>query len=123
MTTADDRLRILRMIEQGQISAEEGARLLEAITDDAARTRARAEARARSLRVVVTDLHSRRQKINVTIPASLVSVGLKLGARLFPRNAGVTNDDVLRAIERDAPGRIFELQDLEEGERIEIFVE
>ncbi len=123
MTTADDRLRILRMIEQGQISAEEGARLLEAITDGAARTRARAEARARSLRVVVTDLHSRRQKINVTIPASLVSVGLKLGARLFPRDAGVTNDDVLRAIERDAPGRIFELQDLEEGERIEIFVE
>lgn len=123
MTTTDDRLRILRMIEQGQISAEEGARLLEAITDDAARTRARAEARARSLRVVVTDLHSRRQKINVTIPASLVSVGLKLGARLFPRDASVTNDDVLRAIERDAPGRIFELQDLEEGERIEIFVE
>lgn len=123
MTTTDDRLRILRMIEQGQISAEEGARLLEAITGDAARTRARAEARARSLRVVVTDLHSRRQKINVTIPASLVSVGLKLGARLFPRDASVTNDDVLRAIERDAPGRIFELQDLEEGERIEIFVE
>lgn len=39
MTTTDDRLRILRMIEQGQISAEEGARLLEAITDGAARTR------------------------------------------------------------------------------------
>lgn len=123
MTTTDDRLRILRMIEQGQISAEEGARLLEAITDDTARTRARTEARARSLRVVVTDLHSRRQKINVTIPASLVTVGLKLGARLLPRDASVTNDDVLRAIERDAPGRIFELQDLEEGERIEIFVE
>jgi hypothetical protein len=123
MTTTDDRLRILRMVEQGQISAEEGARLLEAITNDAARIRARAEARARSLRVVVTDLHSRRQKINVTIPASLVTVGLKLGARLFPRDASVTNDDVLRAIERDMPGRIFELQDLEEGERIEIFVE
>ncbi len=123
MTTTNDRLRILRMVEQGQISAEEGARLLEAITDDAVHTRARGEARARSLRVLVTDLHSRRQKINVTIPASLVTVGLKLGARLFPRDAGVTNDDVLRAIERDAPGRIFELQDLEEGERIEIFVE
>lgn len=121
MTAIDDRLRILQMIEHGQISAEEGARLLEAITDDATRTRT--EARARSLRVVVTDMHSRRQKINVTIPASLVTVGLKLGARLFPRNASVTNDDVLRAIERNAPGRIFELQDLEEGERIEIFVE
>lgn len=123
MTTTDDRLRILRMVEEGQISAEEGARLLEAITDDAARVRARTAARPRSLRVVVTDLHSRRQKINVTIPASLVTVGLKLGARLFPRNASVTNDDVLRAIEGDMPGRIFELQDLEEGERIEIFVE
>jgi hypothetical protein len=53
---------------RGQISAEEGARLLDAITDDAARIRA--EARSRSLRIVVTDLNSRRQKINVTIPAA-----------------------------------------------------
>ena len=39
MAMTDDRLRILRMVEQGQISAEEGARLLDAITDDAARIR------------------------------------------------------------------------------------
>lgn len=123
MTSTDDRLRILRMIEQGQISAEEGARLLETISAEDARDRARAEVRPRSLRVIVTDLGSRRQKINVTIPASLVVVGLKLGARFFPRNANVSSDDILRAIDRDTPGRIFELQDLEEGERIEIFVE
>ena len=61
MAMTDDRLRILRMVEKGQISAEEGARLLDAITDDAARIRA--EARSRSLRIVVTDLNSRRQKI------------------------------------------------------------
>lgn len=123
MALMEDRLRILRMIESGQISAEEGAQLLEALADEAMRERARAEARSRSLRVVVTELGSRRQKINVTIPASLVEVGLKLGARFFPRNAQLSNDEVLRAIERNAPGRIFELQDLEEGERIEIFVE
>ncbi|NWG22278.1 MAG: hypothetical protein HXY39_18375 [Chloroflexi bacterium] len=123
MALMEDRLRILRMIESGQISAEEGARLLEAFADEAVRERARAEARSRSLRVVVTELGSRRQKINVTIPASLVEVGLKLGARFFPRNAQFGSDDVLRAIERNAPGRIFEFQDLEEGERIEIFVE
>jgi polyhydroxyalkanoate synthesis regulator phasin len=33
MAMTDDRLRILRMVEKGQISAEEGARLLDAITD------------------------------------------------------------------------------------------
>jgi len=32
MTTTDERLQILRMVEQGKISAEDGSRLLEALS-------------------------------------------------------------------------------------------
>lgn len=122
MSTSDERLRILKMIEGGQVSAEAGAQLLEALGEPP-RERARPNAPPRLLRVRVTDVQTRRQTINVTIPVSLVQIGLRLGAKLAPRVAQANADDILRAIESGASGRIFELQDLDEGERIEISVE
>ena len=104
MSNSEERLRILKMIEGGQVSAEHGAQ-------------------PRTLRVRVTNLASRRQTINVTIPVSLVGIGLKLGARLAPRIADANAGEIMRAIESGALGRIFEMQDLDEGERVEIFVE
>jgi hypothetical protein len=123
MSISNERLRILKLIESGQVSAEEGAQLLEALGESPARDRPRTGAPARTLRVRVTDLNTRRQKINVTIPVSLVGVGLKLGARLAPRIANANTEEIMRAIEAGTPGRIFEMQDLDENERVEIFVE
>ena len=123
MSTHDERLRILKMIENKQISAEEGSRLLEALEADPLRSRTPIASRSRSLRVQVTDLATRRQKISVTIPVSLVGIGLKLGARLFPRTTDSVADDVRRAVETGELGRVFDIQDLEENERIEIFIE
>lgn len=122
MSISEERLRILKLIESGQVSAEEGSQLIEALGEPP-RERARASAQPRTLRVRVTNLATRRQTINVTIPVSLVSVGLKLGARLAPRIAGANGEEIMRAIESGSTGRIFEMQDLDEGERVEIFVE
>jgi hypothetical protein len=123
MTTNDERLRILKMIETGQINAEEGSRLIEALDSEASRSRPPATNRPRSLRVQVTDLATRRHKVNVTIPVSLMGVGLKLGARLFPRTTEAIAEDLRRAVATGATGRMFDMQDLEENERIEIFLE
>ena len=122
MSISEERLRILRMIESGQVSAEQGGQLIEALGE---RERPRAPAQPRTLRVRVTDLSTRRQKINVTIPVSLVGIGLKLGARLARRIAidGANADQIMRAIEDGSTGRIFEVQDLDEGERVEVIVE
>ena len=122
MSISEERLRILKLIESGQVSAEEGSQLIDALGEPP-RERARASAQPRTLRVRVTNLATRRQTINVTIPVSLVSVGLKLGARLAPRIAGANGEEIVRAIESGSTGRIFEMQDLDEGERVEIFVE
>lgn len=115
-----ERNRILKMIEQGQVSADEAAQLLDAFS---AEPRVADRARARLVRVRVTDLHSNRQKANVTIPVSLVNVGLRLGARLAPQLSGSALEELARSIEHGATGRLLEWQDLEEGERIELFVE
>jgi hypothetical protein len=121
--SSEERMRILKLIESGQVKAEEGAQLLEALGESTGRERAHARSRPSFLRVLVIDLTTHRQKVNVTIPVNLVGIGLKLGARLAPRSVGPRAEDILRAIENGTTGRIIEVQDLEEGERIEIFIE
>jgi xanthine/CO dehydrogenase XdhC/CoxF family maturation factor len=116
----DERDRILSMIEAGQVSASEAAQLLDALGPGPQPSERN---RARLVRVRVTDLPSGRQKANVTIPVSLVNVGLRLGARLAPQLSASALADLIRSIERGATGRLLEWQDLEEGERVELFVE
>ena len=123
MSISEERLRILKLIESGQVSAEEGGQLIEALAENQERDRPRGAVQPRVLRVRVTDVSSRRQKINVTIPVSLVGIGLKLGAKLARRMESANTDQIMRAIEGGSLGRIFEMQDLDEGERVEISVE
>ncbi len=122
MSSPEERLRILKMIESGQVRAEEGAQLLDALGESPTRGRSY-NARSYTLRVRVTDLGNHRQKINVTIPVGLIDIGIKLGARLFPRGGGPTVDEIRRAVESGVTGRVFDMQDLDEGERVEIFIE
>jgi hypothetical protein len=115
-----ERNRILKMVESGQVSANEAAQLLDALGPT---PRSAERQRSRLVRVRVTNLHTGRQTANVTIPVSLVNVGLRLGARLAPQLSGSALDDLVRSIESGATGRILEWQDLEEGERVELIVE
>jgi hypothetical protein len=117
----EERNRILELVESGQITASQAADLLDALSSE--RERPAERVRGRLVRIRVTDLPSNRQKVNVTIPVSLINVGLRLGARLAPQLSGSALEDLLHAIESGATGRLLEWQDLEEGERIELFVE
>ncbi len=123
MPTAEERMRILKMISEKQITAEEGARLLEALRASEAGP-VRDEARGgRWLRVKVTDRHNGRIKLNVTIPTGLVDVGLKMGARFAPEIDGMDVQAIQTAIRNGAQGRILSFDDEDDQERVEIFVE
>ena len=117
----DERNRILHMVETGQVTAAQAGQLLDAMGSE--RDRPSERGRSRTVRVRVTDLASSRQKASVTIPVSLINVGMRLGGRLAPQLTGSALEDLLRAIESGTTGRLLDLQDLEEGERIEIFVD
>ncbi len=121
--SSDERIRILRLVESGSVSAEEAARLLDTMEFKQEHIEEPKRKRNRIVRVRVTNLGNNRQKANVTIPVSLIDVGLRLGTRLVPQIRGSALEDLLRAIESGATGRLLDLQDLEEGERVEIFTE
>jgi polyhydroxyalkanoate synthesis regulator phasin len=122
-TSSDERNRILSMIESGQITAEQAAQLLDTLVLEQERPSERMQ--NRTLRIWMTDMTTNRKKINVTatMPIDLISMSLRLLTRLMPQFNDGTIQNLIRAIERGNTGRLLDLQDLEEGKRVEIFVE
>jgi len=125
MASTEERLRILKMIEEGTITAEEGDRLLAALEEARPkREPPRSEAAPpRWFRVRVTDLQSGKARVNVNIPMGLLEVGLKMGARFGSDIEGLDFSEVAEAIRQGVQGKILDVEDAEDGERVEIYVE
>lgn len=124
MTADAERLQILRMVEKGQITALEGARLLGALSGSTAGPAPASAGKPSWFRVRVTDTRTGRSKVDVNIPLSLVSVGLRLGARFAPEVGDVDIPELLREIEQEGRlGKVVDVLDDEDGEHVEIFVE
>jgi polyhydroxyalkanoate synthesis regulator phasin len=122
-TSTDERNRILNMIESGQITAGQAAQLLDTLLPEHEQSSGQME--NRTLRIWMTDMPTNRSKMNMTatMPLYLVSMSLRLLARLLSQLNDSTIQNVISAIERGTTGRLLDLQDLEEGKRLEIFVE
>ena len=126
MATAEERMRILKMIDEGKISAEEGARLLSALSDGrrgSAQMPARLSGTARWLRVRVTDVATGRAKATVQIPIALLDAGMKIGAHFAPEVEGVDMSTIMEALRSGMTGKIVDVIDEEDSEHVEIFVE
>jgi hypothetical protein len=129
MASAEERLQILKMIQEGKITAEEGAKLLQALSAGnkadkrSARPSVIGAGDPRWFRVRVTDLRSGKNKVNVNIPMGLVNVGVRLGARFAPNIASVNYDEIMTAIKSGQSGKVLDVTDEDSGERVEIFVE
>lgn len=123
MSTAEERMQILKMIEARQISAEEGAKLLAALDKVDRSGDAAPRATPRWFRVRVTDLRTGKSKVNVNIPMGLVNVGIKMGARFAPEVEGLDVEQITRAIREGVQGKIIDVEDEEDAERVEIFIE
>jgi hypothetical protein len=121
-----EREQILKMVSEGKISADEGARLLNAIASHGRPERsARVDEalRGRWLRVRVLDMAASKPKVNFSLPLGLVSVGLRLGAQFVPELADIDLDEFMAAIDEGTQGKILEVEDPADDERVEIFIE
>jgi|SRR6266508_2575163 len=137
MVTAEERIKILQMLQDGKISSEAAAQLLQAMGDGepaaeqaeaatpAAPTVAvEAGRRPRWLRVRVTDTDSGRPRVNVRLPISLVNLGLKIGAKYTPEIEGLDIQALIEAAQTgEAGGAFVDVFDEEDGEHVEVFLE
>jgi len=122
MATVEERMQILKMIEEGKISAEEGAKLLAALSAGA-NPACKSARRPQAVPRPRDRPGERRNKVNINIPMSLVNVGLKMGARFAPDIEGVNFEEVMEAVRSGSQGKIIDVVDDEDGERVEIYVE
>lgn len=128
MATSEERMRVLQMIQEGVISAEDGIRLLDSLdkTDkrSAGREAVLEPARtAKYFRVRVTDTNSGKARVNVRLPVSVINAGIKMGARFAPEVEGLNASELMHFINEGAIGKIVDVVDEEDGEHVEVFLE
>ena len=143
MNNTDEKIRILNMVQDGRISAEEAAKLLEAleVKEDLSYTNFPQESQTvinksngklRWVRIQVTDTKTGKRQVNLKFPLGLVKVGMKSTMRLSMKEKDsngildeINLDEILKeAIENeDASGSLVDVEDPESGEHVLITLE
>jgi hypothetical protein len=135
MATMEERMKILQMVQEGKITPEDAAQLLEAIGSERPRQGGPQHQshpmdepsglgrKPRFLRVRVTDTDSGRPRVNVRLPISMVTVGIKMGSRFAPQIEGMDAEQLMTIIESGEIGQIVDVYDEDDGEHVEVFLE
>jgi len=131
MASTEERMRILMMIQEGKISAAEGAQLIEALDDLSEPTPQTPPSpsgvsigkKPRYLRVMITDTDTGKTRVNVRLPVSLINSGMRMGARFAPEIEGLDMEDLNLWMNSGEVGQIVDIFDEEDGEHVEVYLE
>lgn len=124
MATTEERMRILRMIQEGKITAEEGAKLLAALRESRKDSRtviASTRSGKGMLRVRVTDMLTGKAKVSVNLPIGLVDAGMSIASQYAPDVNFTQIADAIRSGQME--GKIVDVVSEEDGEHIEVFID
>jgi len=120
----DEKLSILKMLEEGKITTDEAYELLEALKEDSSTNLdSKVSQKFRVLKIKVSDTVNNKVKVNLSIPYSLVTLGMKLGNKFLPKEVleGVDLEEVLKAINQGETGKIIDVDD--DNDHVEISLE
>jgi hypothetical protein len=131
MTNQEERMKVLEMVRDGIISAEEAAQLLETMGLSEEKPAPKKpdinmrmkKGKGRVFRVRVTDTDTNKTRVNVTLPMSLVNVAMRTGAKFAPEIDGIDMEEIFDAINDGATGKIVDVMDGDDGEHVEVFIE
>jgi hypothetical protein len=131
MIRNEERMKVLKMVEAGKITAAEATQLLEAL-DEAPTTPKSSQPPVppgaagiggRWFRVRVTDSDTGKVRVNVRLPVGVVSAGLKMGMRFAPQVEGMDVAALTEMINSGEVGQIVDVVDHKDGEHVEVFIE
>ena len=117
----DEKDRILKLLEEKKITADEAARLLDALNRTAG-----TGTQNRFLKVRVYRQGEEKAKVNITVPMTLVRWGMNFmpdSAKAKIEGHDIDMKVVADALERGITGKIVDVQDEEKGEHIEVWLE
>ena len=132
MATVEERIRILKMVQDGKLTAEEAAQLIDAVdtprqpgpeekaVDD---TPAGSTKPGRWFNVRISSQSEGKKRVNVRLPVSLVRAGIKMGAKFSPEVESLDVDQLLQFINSGETGQFIQIFDEEDGDHIEVFID
>ncbi|MDO9086614.1 MAG: hypothetical protein Q7U53_10440 [Anaerolineaceae bacterium] len=133
MTSPEERIKILSMLQDGVINADQAAKLLEALGSTSSEPksppspptyeRAGGGRPGKFFRVRVTDTDTGKTRVNVRLPVGLVGAGMKMGMKFSPEIEGIDPNIITEFLESGEIGQIVDVFDEEDGERVEVFIE
>ncbi len=128
MASSEERTKVLKMVQEGKITAEVAAELLKAL-ESSARPKPQPEPvilpgrSGRFFRVRVTDTQTGKTRVNVRMPLGMVNAGLRMGMRFSPEVEGLDAERLAEALSSGETGQIVDIFDDEDGEHVEVFIE
>jgi hypothetical protein len=132
MIRNEERLKVLKMVQEGKITVDEATELLQSLDEApaksspppaAASSASPAGSGKRWFRVRVTDGDSGRVRVNVRLPVGVVNAGLKMGMKFVPQMEGMDVQALSELINSGETGQIVDVYDDDDGEHVEVFIE
>lgn len=127
MNVSDERMMILRMIEEGTVNAEEGARLLSSVGQGSDQPSGRivphSKGSGKWFRVRVTDTRTGKNKAVVSLPLALMDWGLRVGTHFAPEVGNIDLGELSEILSQGMDGKIVDVLDEEDGEHVEIYID
>ena len=137
-----ERQEILELLAKGKISADEAAELLSSVQEKTTETPPASEAATEPVqkaapepvfktngkkpswfKVRVRNLETGKNKVTVNIPLGMVDFGLKLGRHFAPELEGLDYEELTGMMKNMESGMLVEVEDEEDNEHVQIFVE
>ncbi len=106
----DERMQILKMLEEGKVTAEEAARLLDTLNETPGSEKSRGR---KMLRIQVTEPGTNKKKVNLRIPLGLAKIAAKFIPPKKKRELieeGVDIDEVLSQVTSENIGKIVDIE-------------
>jgi hypothetical protein len=117
------------MLEEGKITAEEAATLLSALEAGAQKEQGEPKStssgspKRHRVRICVSDGATGKKKVDINFPIGIVKLAKRMGTKFTGNIEGINLDDIFEAVQQEVQGKIIDIQDDDEGKRVEIFVE
>ena len=130
MSLSEEKMKILKLLEEKKISAEEAAELLEALEESEEKEEEIAQPKTfregKSLKIRVSDSNTGKVRVNLTIPLRLARFARTMVPAFEKMNLerkGIDIEEIINAIDSGITGKILEVDDELNAQHIEIWIE
>jgi hypothetical protein len=123
---SQEKMKILEMIENKKVNAEQAAKLLEALEQGEAESPEPSSRQGRSLKIKVSDKQTGAVKVNVGLPIGIARFFKDLipaAERARMESQGIDLDLIFASLNSGSTGKLLDVEDEEQGQVIEIWIE